>query len=542
MDDPTRTRKTLDHLADLYLTGPVAPPLSPTKPALSRGAPVTPPRPHPVGQRSARVDQLDAPGPISLPSLSHRVPPTPGHQLGLGPPPLAASSGGAPKTISGPGPLRSEGLSSSLGVSAEPPWEPNGAPCRVEAVFLGNLPGLSGPWLAQYAYGLSKRGPVGVLSVDGGELDVELVAHDRQELSRLHAAVAAGGAGPRTASEVFDVVFELANAGVGSWLVHLPTPITDQARRCVLALDHWTLISGSDDAAVVAAYRLLKQLGIGDWVVADGSADHRRKTPRVGVVMVGGDEASSREAVAKLSHAAGRFLCTPVELIGSQKKMAPVQVRSIASWTGDERDLESRLRRFIGDLIRLEGAGPKQTQPRADQPPQPARNEALHAGPRPPQPPPPQAGKVQEPCPQRHAVASGHELELTRFLDKPVTLLPVRCPLAPQVQLVVDQAGCLGLLMCQACAGSDARPVHLDAAVVELMEINQWARVHIPLLQWSVPKTPLDPEVPPKLHLFTDQAKAAVALIGQLGSFVKLHLLQEVRGADAGRWLCTDLN
>ena len=56
---------------------------------------------------------------------------------------------------------------------------------RVEAVFLGNLPGYSGPWLMQYAHRLAKQsGPVAVLSVGDNEVDIDLVSTDENTLKR----------------------------------------------------------------------------------------------------------------------------------------------------------------------------------------------------------------------------------------------------------------------------------------------------------------------------------------------------------------------
>ena len=52
--------------------------------------------------------------------------------------------------------------------------DPAGHAVAVEAVILGNLPGLSGPWLTQYAQLLAQQeGPVAILHVDDDLIDLE---------------------------------------------------------------------------------------------------------------------------------------------------------------------------------------------------------------------------------------------------------------------------------------------------------------------------------------------------------------------------------
>ncbi|MCG8508534.1 MAG: hypothetical protein MI741_04830, partial [Rhodospirillales bacterium] len=202
----------------------------------------------------------------------------------------------------------------------------------VEAAILGNLPGLAGPWLTQYAQALAQQtGPIALLHVDEDAIDVELVEPTQR---------AAGGENP-TASRtrnrfkqryeagqgvaaLLDALVSDKQAPVRMVLVHLDGEPTPQAVERLLDLDYWTLLCGSDDAAVVGAYRQLKQLVELEDAVSD---------KHIGLMVMGSDEQAARTAAGKLRLAATSFLHTPLELVGHLKKMVPVNVRQLASFS-----------------------------------------------------------------------------------------------------------------------------------------------------------------------------------------------------------------
>ena len=148
------SRSSIDELADLYLTGVHAP-----------------------SAAAAQRDPLEGPAPI-------RLAPKPAMQGGAGSAVLDAQPMLAEQT-------RAKSAKDSDNAQSHPilrltegddddtPAQPRRAGADARAVVLGNLPGLSGPWLTQYAQVLAQsRGPVAVLHVDEETIDLELVEVD----------------------------------------------------------------------------------------------------------------------------------------------------------------------------------------------------------------------------------------------------------------------------------------------------------------------------------------------------------------------------
>ncbi len=79
----------------------------------------------------------------------------------------------------------------------------------------------------------------------------------------------------------------------------------------LLDLDYWTLLSGADDAAIVAGYRLLKQLL---------DADERVARAHVGLMVVGSDHSAGQNALTKLRAAVGQGFHAPFDLLGHQQR------------------------------------------------------------------------------------------------------------------------------------------------------------------------------------------------------------------------------
>lgn len=306
-----RTRRTLDTLADLYLTGPV------------ESA-----RPQPSAPADAQ-QALDGPAPLRL---------RPNH---LASPPRV-------------GPGGKQGAGAGRRWSTDLQWAPRTArlrrdariPARVEAVFLGNLPGFGGPWLTQYAHHLSQEiGPVVVLHVDDEQVDLELVASsayraELDELGRAGNVPAAEGAMAALAALTRDDL-----PRIGAWLVHLPMPLTAVSRSLAADFDRWTLISGSDQTAAVGAYRWLKELIIGE--------DEGRPSRRVGLMVMGSEPGKAEVMARNLAQTAGNFLDVPVELLGSQKQMVSVHLKMLGSFAGGI-ELWPQVAAFLADRGQLD--------------------------------------------------------------------------------------------------------------------------------------------------------------------------------------------
>ena len=78
--------------------------------------------------------------------------------------------------------------------------------------------------------------------------------------------------------------------------------------------------------------------------------------------------------------------------------------------------------------------------------------------------------------------------------------------------------------------------------ILDLMETRAWAHEHIELLQLTQRQCRFDTAEEPRAHLFTDQAKKALGMIGRRGSTVNIHLLQQVSLGNESTWVCNDLS
>lgn len=487
-----------------------------------------------------------------------------------------------------------------------PPADREPAQVLVEAVMLGNLPGMGGPWLTQYAQLLAQQdGAVVVLHVGNDEIDAELVEPgegaepvripaDREDLIELLDAMARpedGGA-------------------IKTVLVHLSAAPEPAGLARLMALDTWTILCGADDAAVVGVYRSLKQIV---------EAEPKSANKRVGLMVMGSDEAASRAGAGRIQSAAASYLHTPVQLIGWQKRMTPANVRQLGvyehldavwpqfvEWLGTltppELEVEEtpppkpaapppaptpaartapaapRQRRssiFSGPLPRPTRpspvttiAGPKAARPPAVTPP-PSRQPreaatieapqqpAVEVAPAPTPAPAPVTPAVAEPVVVEQPVASGRPslLDLMGMGAAPGTpgiaggvALEARCPQHPHTQIVLDEVGQLHLLR-HAAVGrvvlGTQKPDALPAvreAIMDLLEARRWVAEHLQLLQLTQRQFRIDESKQPMLHLFTDRADLATGLVARLGETLKLHLLQEVRVGVHSTWFCTPLN
>lgn len=623
--DSERTQNALDALADLFLTGLDAGATAVRAEPAPAAEPVVAPDPAP-----RRAATLDGPAPIRL------APKLPRGEA-------ASSTTGAPaagasdtldleieESIETPpdkpflrlrrdaepdddAPVPDASAPVSEAPAPETDAQPDPAPAHpvlVEAVLLGNLPGVGGPWLTQYAQLLaSQEGPVALLHVGDDEIDLELIEADD---SRAHPLSLSGDG----LVGVLRSLVQRQAAPVHTILVHMDESSDRATINRLLGLDYWTVLCGSDDAAVVSVYRTLKQL-----VEADDAAAAKH----VGVMVMGSDEGPSRAAFGRVRAAADSFLHTPVQLVGWQKRLGPANVRRLGTYTGLDKlwpSLESFFRTltppefqdesseaaadesasppapepskparpapvarpqpvrtpppkiFTGPIPRrrprVSASAPVAARPNPAEAPQ-ARREA--AAPRPtPAPvantPPPRATappEAVEPAPAPR-IAEPVAADSTADIEQPnlaqlITTGPrgipggvaleARCPHHPHTQLVLDQAGRLHLLR-SVQSGEQAPGVGsaitdpglhaLRAAILDLLEARRWVQEHVSLLQLTQRQLRIDGRAEPVLHLFTDRADLATALVARLGDTLKLHLLQHVRVGVHATWFCTPLS
>jgi hypothetical protein len=560
---PTRTRQSIDELAELYLTGMQA--SAQPRPDPLEGPPPIRLAPKPVAATAPSAAVLDA----------HPVPPQPAkHPDDPGHPILRLTEGDdtaerqellgqdAPdndRPAHGERPAGSSrsDASDDRAINAHRP-----AYAQAQAVILGNLPGISGPWLTQYAQlTAQQRGPVVVLHVDEETIDLELVEPReeaqpavRSDTPAVRIPPAAPGSG---LVGLLDALVRAEQAPVQTVLVRLPAEPDAMAVSRLSALEDWTVLCGADDASVVATYRMLKQVV---------EHDPRNAGKHVGLMVMGSDEPAVHHAADKIATAAASHLSTPVRLVGQLQQMQPVSVRQLGSFP----DPVGVWPELVAWMRGLETPADESPPPPADKPeekamsqhaepiisphlrvpPRPARPQAPHDEPAPPTGPesPDQAHRPQAPrtaMPVREQAAppatTTAELDLFALLNQGPAAIPggtpleARIPAAPSIQLALDAQGVVHLLVQHALADDPRR------AVPELMEAKRWAEENRSLLALTQRDRGFAP-APPVLHLFTDRPEQATALVARLGDTLRLHLLQKVTlGRETG-WFCTPLN
>ncbi len=548
MDD-TRTEETLDALADLFLTG-----------TGTTGAAV-----RPGGAAPGMSDQLNGPAPIRL--APKRVPPPRRPESGDEPPrlrlrrddedhPEPSAAVAAPVTDD----------SGTFEIDAAP------VEAVVEATLLGNLPGFGGPWLTQYAQLLAdEHGPVVILHADDQRVDAELIQPGGSNALSGFEFAAAADAGDESVPvvEMLNVLLRLQPTPVRMILVNL---LGDTSRSHLGAMRLWTLLTGTDDMATVAAYRLLKQ-SFESVQVKDGP-------PSLGLMLMGSDEAASRAAAAKINATASEFLKAPAPLVGHLQRMGPVNVKQLGSFALTPAVWPALAALFDAVMPSLPAiAAPVEVEakvkPRiadAVRPPRPqARREpaAVVARPQPPikskaqQPPAPMASPRPAPAPEPAPVPAPAPAAVPASVAKPAAIgddpdlasmlldtaggalegvaIEARCPRHGSVQFMLDATGQLHLLK-RHSFDRDGNGDGVRAALLELIEAEAWSREHRHLLALASRPHALNDAARPRLHLFTDRADLVTPLIGRTDLPLKLHLLQEVDLPTGSAWFCTPLS
>ena len=375
-----------------------------------------------------------------------------------------------------------------------------GAAMRVEALIMGHLPMMAGAWAAQYARHAfaSERRPVMLLRDAAGS----------RTLEALPASAAAPIAAARSAPDAID------RCGVGCSRVIVRTDEIDEpdlihaSGECEV-----TLLTGADDAAIVSAYRTLKQLF--------GAGGDAART--LGVAVMGAPEPRARESFARLQRAARTFLGLELTLAA----ICPTLTTEPSSlvWRGarDERD-------YAGLLSRLRRLRPTATPARVAPAPEPKRSAA---------PTPLRAARTGlddwDSCDLLELPAVGRAQESrvwrARELLRGIRAMELRCPVAPEIELGVDDAGRLHLI-------AEDRSEH---PLEGLSAAAEWATENFELLSLAIEAKGLaSPRGAqrPALHAVTRSPARAKQM---LRCGVRVHVMANVEVDGHVATACVDL-
>lgn len=393
----------------------------------------------------------------------------------------------APREIgSGAAPSRRAPDESSRPAAVRPP---------IEALVLGHLPVSASTWIRQYA-ALRVRelgGPVALVRRQGADALVEVIGD--------------AAAPPEPAESAADAL-RLAAERVRAWLVRVDEP--SEPELVAAAPDSVALLTGADEAAVVATYRAVKGLLGGRGTVLDDEG------PELRVAIMGMAEPRAREAFERIARATETFLTRPIGYAGCSPRIEPAPASVL--WRGamplSAAELVASLR--DGSPASAPAAAPG-ASPRAVAPIAPAalraeREDAASV----------EAGAARD----DHIHPADEEQPLSRHLHLEATRL--RCPDAPRVELALDDEGDLHLLSNCGCE-----------SLASLSQARAWAERHLELLRLA----------DSRLRGLAPQAEGTHVLVRSapkgrplLDMPLRVHLLAPVEVQGRRGWFCTPLN
>ncbi|MFG0258081.1 MAG: hypothetical protein ACF8GE_09290 [Phycisphaerales bacterium JB043] len=371
-------------------------------------------------------------------------------------------------------------------------------PPPVEALVLGHLPILAGPWVPQYARHLSetRHETIGLIRLHAGQCSLDIFSNQAAPISmgshsHLSGAITHG------------------TRHVDRWLVRVDA--TDEPTLATShSLDELTLLSSTDDAAVVAAYQTIKRL--------DASHDPD-DSPHVNIVFIGATPRESDEAGAKITRAVGAFLESNVSINHGPEKLGPTSASNL--YRGDSPDSLDALLAMLTTPASPEDHAPTTTAPHVA--PRNASKTPASSS--------PVAHAPREPIRSAPPV-SETSTRLAVHIDG-LRDLGVTCPYAPDVAIAFDTDARLHLL----CA-------HNDSTFQSLQVTRAWAIDHATLLvtlaeALGIRTSAFDPDAPITLHVLTRSVQSVRRL---LDTPVRFHLLADITVNNTQTQACIPLN
>ncbi|MBL9121336.1 MAG: hypothetical protein JNL80_15620 [Phycisphaerae bacterium] len=194
----------------------------------------------------------------------------------------------------------------------------------VEIALVGHLPVMGGLWLTQYADSVARReGPTALVRLERGQVTLELL-RDPRHRTLLDAVTTAEQA-----------IAELTTAAK-RWIV---CPGSEAALDGPLPGDALSLLTGGDDAATVAAYRIMKNLAE-RWHAAHWPV------PPIGLVVFGASPDRVDEVAEKLDRTTKAFLDVDLAVIGQQQRMDTIESACRRTFQGVELSVNDVIRRI----------------------------------------------------------------------------------------------------------------------------------------------------------------------------------------------------
>ena len=372
---------------------------------------------------------------------------------------------------------------------------------RIECLLPGHLPVRAHAWYLPCARSLVGPRHPGVLArIEEEQVQLTSFGLDREEADR------------------FDSLPELARV-CGQWFI-LPDSRIEYPEVTGFDADRITILTGADQAALVAAYQMIKS------IVSGASVDPLKLD--IGLFIAGSPEAQAVETASRLADTARRQLGCVISFRGSIQRIE----HDDSSSCGMRMPLpDGGINAFVSD-VRSALACPRSTGSTVE-PVLPVKPMKLE--------PPAVENVPMEFTPAKLMPAPSEDLETVETpgsMDTPgghgslasnidgLVLLPFRCPSCDHIELAVDESGrvhCLGDI-------DDLR---------SLLIAEGWVISQGSLLQAACADHRVTDCSSPTLHGFTSDPMKVSDLHG---TTLQLHLLVEVQVGDSQTWFSTRLS
>lgn len=356
----------------------------------------------------------------------------------------------------------------------------------LESIVLGHLPGAASAWVVQYAGAVAaiEGKPVALIRVAENEISIEIIG--------------LADAAPR--ASMLEEAIETVQSQAARVLLRLEGLIDAAPMNRIDAL---TILTGADDAAIVAAYRSLKSI----------DANHRLgPAAQIRAAIMGADAPTADRAIEQLRRAVGEFLHGRLTQAPGVHRIGPVTRTTVfrAPFAETPTSLIDRLCADV-DAPPSTQAAPVSSPSREVAPTHtsaPVRESKETAA------APPASANATE--------AKGASSLASRMPQ--IIALESRCPYHESIELA---AGLTGELHALAEGGAEC--------VGDLLAVESWAKDHAKLLAKAEPALRArDAEA--ALHLFSSEPAKVQHL---LNTKLRIHVLAKP-GPDG--FVCLPLN
>lgn len=412
----------------------------------------------------------------------------------------------------------------------------------IDVLVVGHLPVRAGLWLTPYADAVARdHGCVALVRLDGSEPSLQILRGPAEFTSSPQPVTLQHG------------IAELGGS-VNAWIVRpAPGGAADSTELVASGSPQVTILSSGDEAAVVAAYQVIKNL-------SQAAQETDSPVPAVQLAVMGCDQVAAEAVVERLNRTTVSFLGVEVRLANSLPRM-DASIRStrymsfahepmpaladVLAWLKDAE--QASLRRPVQSpgVIGRVGGEEHSTESRADSAPRratlriedpqpsPRAGNGIHREVQPAagdvpmrlRPKPAMDVEAKDTAQPREPDDHGRPIPLATHVEG-LTPLIVRMPGHEHVELAVDRAGRLHVL----CNEPVLRDLHV---------VQSWAHAHREIIAMACPQSFIDQSATVIGHVFTDRPAALADLHG---TDLHLHVRAPVVVNGQTGWYAAPLN